>query len=377
MLERKVLEFIAGAIKDNDIDYMMYIKNKLTNFYLTFLSIVIILPLASSLYRAEDIGWQPIFSLHILSVIIIFLASAFRKHISTKQKAILLISLSYISGLAGFLQFGLFSMGLLFFTIASILSFILFELRFLRIIVTLTVITILLIGIFYPYGVIESNIDLNQLVQSRKLWIVAVLSYSLLLISILSGVGIILYSLYGILDYVKSQKNELLHLNKKLEKLSVTDNLTQALNRKGIDDTINNELKQLERYKHDFGIILLDIDYFKRINDDYGHKTGDAVIVNVVQILKKNIRDSDYIGRWGGEEFLIICAEVKKDDINKVAESLRKHIQQYQFEYVGKVTCSFGTAIANKEDSIDSLLQRADNALYKAKKDGRNRVSAG
>ena len=95
MLERKVLEFIAGAVKDNDIDYMIYIKNKLTNFYLTFLSIVIILPLASSLYRAEDIGWQPIFYLHILNVIIIFLASAFRKHISTKQKSILLIFLSY------------------------------------------------------------------------------------------------------------------------------------------------------------------------------------------------------------------------------------------------------------------------------------------
>lgn len=377
MLEQKVLECVEVAVKDDDIDYITSFRNKFIDFYLIFLSIVIIFPVASSLYRMEDIGWQPIFSLHILIMMIVFLISAFRKHISTKRKTILLISLFYIAGLAGLLQFGLFSMGLLFFTIASILSFVLLELMYFKIIAALTVITILLIGIFYPYGIIESNIDFIQLVQSRKLWIGAVLSYSLLLISILSGVAILLYSLYGMLDHVKIQKKELLHLNEKLEKLSVTDNLTQALNRKGIDDTINNKLKQLERYEHNFGIILLDIDYFKKINDTYGHKIGDIVIVNIVQILKKNTRDSDYIGRWGGDEFLIICSEVKKDDINKVAELVRKYIQQYQFEDVGEVTCSFGTAIANKEDSLDSLSKRADDALYKAKKAGRNRVFAG
>lgn len=371
------MEVITEAVKNDDIDYMSFIRNKLTDFYLTLLSIGMTFLLAASLYRAIDIGWQPIFSIHILIVIIVYLASAFRKYISMTQKAILLIAIFYITGLTGLLQFGLLSMGLLLFAIANTFSLLLLQLRCFKIITALTVITVLLIGIFYPNGILQSNIDLNQYVQSTILWITTTLGYFLLVISILTGLGVILYSLYGILDKVNSQKKKLLHLNTKLHKLSITDNLTQALNRKGIDDTINNELKRLKRYTHSFGIILLDIDYFKKINDIYGHNIGDVVLVNIVQILKNNTRDSDYIGRWGGEEFLIISSEVNKDGINKLAELLRKHIQQYQFEDVGEVTCSFGTAIANKDDSIDSLLKRADTALYKAKEDGRNRVCSG
>lgn len=374
MLKRKVIEFISLALKNEDMDYMTYIRAKLTDFYLTIFSIVLIIPIAASLYRIVDIGWKPIFAVHIFIGITLFITSIFRGYITTTEKSIILIASSYIAGLVGLLQLGLLSMGISFFLITSILSFVLLELKSFQIVATFTTVSIILIGIFYPDGVLQSDIDLYEYVQSTKVWILIAIAYLFLLISILSGVGIILYSLYGILREVKSQKKELSDLNIKLQKLSITDNLTQVLNRMGINDALNKELKLQERYEYTFGIILLDIDYFKQVNDGYGHDVGDAVLVSIANLLKTQTRGTDYIGRWGGEEFLIICPEINKDNIKKLSEALRKSIEEYMFEDIGTITSSFGTAIANKDESVDKLVKRADDALYKAKGAGRNCV---
>ncbi|MEA1917277.1 MAG: diguanylate cyclase [Campylobacterota bacterium] len=162
---------------------------------------------------------------------------------------------------------------------------------------------------------------------------------------------------------------------KLVEELSVTDQLTQISNRLYLENIFKNELNRATRYGKIFSVILLDIDKFKSVNDTYGHDVGDAILIAMVNILKQYVRATDILGRWGGEEFLIICPETTAINAKVVAEKLRVKIEEATFEVVGKKTCSFGVAEFKDTDiSSKEVVKRADNALYEAKESGRNRV---
>jgi diguanylate cyclase (GGDEF)-like protein/PAS domain S-box-containing protein len=161
---------------------------------------------------------------------------------------------------------------------------------------------------------------------------------------------------------------------KRIEKLSITDKLTGIFNRTKLDNTIENELKRSNRNRDSFGIILIDIDYFKKVNDTYGHLIGDEVLVSIANTLKDNIREIDTIGRWGGEEFLIVCPYVDKKGIIAFAENLRKKLEKLDFKNCKKQSGSFGVTISKPSDDRDSIILRADNALYRVKDTGRNSV---
>jgi diguanylate cyclase (GGDEF)-like protein len=119
---------------------------------------------------------------------------------------------------------------------------------------------------------------------------------------------------------------------------------------------------------------MLDIDHFKNVNDTYGHDVGDKVIKNIVDIVKKNIRNIDIFVRWGGEEFIILCPETDSLSAATLAQKLRSAIDDASFDKVGNITCSFGVASFKDNESKDSFIKRSDSALYKAKDEGRNRV---
>ena len=161
---------------------------------------------------------------------------------------------------------------------------------------------------------------------------------------------------------------------KRIEQLSITDKLTGIANRSKLDDFLNNEIKRARRYESSLGVVLLDIDNFKRVNDTYGHLVGDKVLVAIANILKSNIREIDFLGRWGGEEFLIVCPHTNKEGIMTLCETLRKKIEEYDFKNCTKQTASFGVTSFSKDDTIDSIILRADNALYRAKEIGKNTV---
>jgi diguanylate cyclase (GGDEF)-like protein/PAS domain S-box-containing protein len=161
---------------------------------------------------------------------------------------------------------------------------------------------------------------------------------------------------------------------KRLEKLSVTDTLTQIPNRLFINNSFEHEFERAKRYKNHFSLILIDIDNFKQVNDNYGHKVGDDVLINVATIVKQNIRQLDLLGRWGGEEFLIICPETKLLQAEMVAEKIREIIEQFEFSEDLKLTCSFGVTQSDPSDNKETVFHRADNALYVAKNSGRNQV---
>ena len=161
---------------------------------------------------------------------------------------------------------------------------------------------------------------------------------------------------------------------KKIELLSITDRLTQLYNRTKIDQLFADELRRSERYDEVFSVILIDLDHFKSVNDNYGHQTGDTVLQELAGLLKENVRETDYVGRWGGEEFIVISPRTEMASAMLVAEKLRKSIAEYSFSEVGHKTASFGVASYRAGDDEDSMTQRVDKFLYMAKNQGRNRV---
>jgi diguanylate cyclase (GGDEF)-like protein len=171
-------------------------------------------------------------------------------------------------------------------------------------------------------------------------------------------------------------KSSLEEKNEMLRKLSITDSLTALHNRAYLDEKLREEINRVERHPDDLSIILVDIDHFKRVNDRYGHQVGDEVLIRVADTLRHNIRSIDTIGRWGGEEFIVICPGSDESHSVQLAEKLRKILGDVKHEGVGQVTCSFGVASHGMGLKLTKLIRNADEALYRSKAAGRNRVSS-
>lgn len=170
--------------------------------------------------------------------------------------------------------------------------------------------------------------------------------------------------------------NRLLNLqNKQFEDLAKTDQLTGLLNRIGIRDALYEGLSDWKARRRPFSFIMIDIDHFKQINDTYGHDVGDAILKGVATRFRNNVRHTDFLARWGGEEFILVCPDTDLAQAQVVAESLRHKLESESVHEDIKVTASFGAASLS-QPSLDHLFKCADEALYEAKKGGRNRVVA-
>jgi diguanylate cyclase (GGDEF)-like protein len=179
-----------------------------------------------------------------------------------------------------------------------------------------------------------------------------------------------------ILLLVLAWNRKLTALNNELARLSVTDTLTGLFNRLKTDDVLNNEFKRSMRSGQPFSVILVDIDHFKHVNDTYGHQVGDQVLVTVAKTLQAKTRATDVLGRWGGEEFIIVSTHTDQTGAVKLAENLRQSLQDQNIPRVQQITASFGVATYQSGDQPKDLVARADAALYEAKRQGRNRVEA-
>jgi len=180
---------------------------------------------------------------------------------------------------------------------------------------------------------------------------------------------------------VFSESQSLVSLREKmheLEKASLTDPLTGLPNRRHIEAAIDRSLASLERYGHPFGLLFADIDHFKHVNDAYGHDAGDNVLKMVAATITGSMRASDAAGRWGGEEFVLIVAEVSPETLPSVAERVRNLVEQswlLQSEMRIAVTVSIGASTARPGDTRAGLVARADSLMYRSKQLGRNRVT--
>lgn len=163
-----------------------------------------------------------------------------------------------------------------------------------------------------------------------------------------------------------------------LERLALFDQLTQLPNRRYIDTFLENQLRDYHSLGIPFGVMMLDLDFFKRINDAYGHGTGDEMLKMVAATFQNAMRRNDFIGRWGGEEFVAILRGVTHLELRTIAEKICRLVEQSGLkrgeEYL-RVTVSIGTSLVQPEDNAISIVQRADQALYISKNEGRNRVT--
>lgn len=169
---------------------------------------------------------------------------------------------------------------------------------------------------------------------------------------------------------------ELATLNRQLEHLATQDALTGLDNRRVYDRELTAQLALFQRTGKPFALIVADIDHFKQVNDSFGHDAGDQVLKEIGQQLRINTRDFDTLARIGGEEFAFILPNTTAEQAYNVAERKRKALEQFTGQYC-KVTLSFGVAEVRNDDNERTLYERADHALYQAKKDGRNQVQMG
>ncbi len=183
-------------------------------------------------------------------------------------------------------------------------------------------------------------------------------------------------------ESLRNNQSQLEEVNKVLnekaaqyEMKCVTDRLTGIYNREKFEVELNSEMQRVRRYSSDlFSIIFFDIDNFKKINDTYGHLTGDKVLKTIVDLFKKTLRATDVFARWGGEEFVIIMSHTRLANAVNAAEKLRQIVEKEPIEEIGHITCSFGVSEFSDRDDVQSIIVRADNAMYRAKKDGKNKV---
>jgi two-component system cell cycle response regulator len=182
----------------------------------------------------------------------------------------------------------------------------------------------------------------------------------------------------GLQDELRQKNRQLEEMLEKVEILAITDPLTELFNRRRCESVLESEFSRAQRYQSPFSCLMMDIDHFKKINDVYGHRTGDTVLKETAQIIKHTIREVDTPARWGGEEFIVLLPQILKENALHVASRLLGAFSTHSFSGLPDQQVTISIGIAGMPDpSIDSgekLIHAADIALYEAKRKGRNRI---
>ncbi|MDK9711388.1 diguanylate cyclase [Acidaminobacter sp.] len=177
------------------------------------------------------------------------------------------------------------------------------------------------------------------------------------------------------IEQLTALTNELKHKNEALEKVTITDQLTGAYNRFYFEKRVMGEIERSRRYGTPLSLVIFDLDFFKKINDQWGHGFGDAVLKRMASEVMSNIRATDLFARWGGEEFVVLMPETDQRHAVMAAEKLRKSLSQVLHATIGRVTASFGVAEHRYGEDLENWFARADRAMYRSKSLGRNLVS--
>lgn len=179
------------------------------------------------------------------------------------------------------------------------------------------------------------------------------------------------YMVQNIHDTTVSMQATLKHY----EELASRDPMTKIFNHGRLETELCNAIETLRTDKKPVSLLILDIDYFKSVNDRFGHAVGDTTLIRFAEVIQDALRDQQAaFGRWGGEEFAAVVYDLEGDALAETAELLRKRIEETEFETVGSITCSIGASSLKREDVLDTWFARADQALYTAKTEGRNRI---
>ncbi|MDO6692213.1 GGDEF domain-containing protein [Aliiglaciecola sp. 3_MG-2023] len=189
---------------------------------------------------------------------------------------------------------------------------------------------------------------------------------------------IVCFAVANLIEKTRLKNFEKIHsltsTNKQLQTLSQQDHLTKLLNRRAIDSALKREMARSERFDHSLSLLMVDVDNFKQINDGFGHVFGDQILIDISSSIRKHVRDVDYVGRMGGDEFLVILVETNQNNALQIAERMLNEVRNINSQ---KLDCDISISIgftAMEGESVVALLEKADKALYLAKKAGKNKV---
>jgi diguanylate cyclase (GGDEF)-like protein len=227
---------------------------------------------------------------------------------------------------------------------------------------------------------IQKQLEQDSKYDKTNINIIIIASVILLIFSLVLSIAmsaiiknIFIYYKKSILSEVEKTK-EIEKTKQKYEILSHTDSLTNMHNRFSIMKILDEQLSSSKNKNRPLSLIMFDLDYFKQINDKYGHSAGDSVLVEISELVKENLRDADCVGRYGGEEFLVTLPNTDLDISKIIANRIRQKVEKFKFKSVESVTISIGLIEVSKDESRHEVLKRVDKLLYKAKEQGRNRV---
>lgn len=177
-------------------------------------------------------------------------------------------------------------------------------------------------------------------------------------------------------DELREKNRQLSDLLAKVEALAITDPLTGLYNRRQFDAVLEVEWKKSRRYNQPVSCLMADIDFFKAVNDNFGHKTGDLVLIEIANIVKKSVRDVDTVARWGGEEFIVLLPFSDRDQGLIVSQRILEKVSDRKFEQLPdrRVTVSLGLSCSTSLNTKEEFVEAADKALFEAKRKGRNRI---
>lgn len=354
-------------------------RHALLNFTISFYLIVFTFIIPISLIRTFDTGWHLLNYFHVALLSIMLVLQLTKNRISYIVKARILVGIFFSIGVIANYNLGLSSGNYLYFAMCILLSSTFLTLKSTLFVLLGIIVTQITFMLLTHLGIITFTIAPEIQFTNPHFWSTHIIAF----ITIIASPIIILGWLNTLL---KSSEDALRESNKALEKaqqklsyLAQTDELTSLPNRRALFSYTRNEFKKYQRQQGSFSVLMLDIDYFKRVNDTYGHEIGDMVLKAVANVLSKQVRDYEIVARTGGEEFVIILLEKDINLSTQVAERIRKAIERIKIPYeddVIKVTISIGvTQMMNTDTKFENILQRADACLYKAKNSGRNKVA--
>jgi len=358
MLRHHIIQYLLGNSRDFDLQYRVF------NFY-CLLGLVVSLLAAVSAYYLDLVN-VIIYFLLIFSVFVLFCwyLSRFRHLFGLSTFLAISVLVFGItpglwilnSGSTGGSQYFFIFWGILICSIYNGWA------RYTWLVTLFTVITALMyIEYYHPAMIVTYTSRSTRYFDVYTSNIVATLSITMIFII-----------------YTNNYRREHEHVKKyaeRLEKMALTDGLTGLFNHNHLHNCLKYEIYKAERYKRSLSLIMIDTDYFKKVNDTYGHPTGNLVLSQFVNILRSNTRTSDIIGRYGGDEFLIVCPETDLDGTISITEKLRTIVEAASFGSSGQIrmTISCGVTTWNGQ-TLSQIIEAVDQALYAAKKAGRNRV---
>jgi diguanylate cyclase (GGDEF)-like protein len=369
-----IRELIADESSDSIFAYQESVLNLTFKIYIVSFLVAFI----ASISRIVDIGWQPFITIQSLLFLLLITVNLLRHKLSFRFRASFLSLLFFILGVVGLSTFGVASPYTATFGISILVAIIFLGIKAGLFAGIACIIFQLGLEIVLLYNDSWFEVDFNAYIASPTTWITQTTSFIAIVMVTILGVGWLYKMLEVSLDLLKNNNIELQHAKAELALLVLTDPLTKLPNRRQLFERLQSELERYKRSGSKFCVMMIDLDFFKKINDTYGHPAGDAVLEAFGKMALSSIRKSELIARYGGEEFVVVLPETELPIALKAAERLQHSLESMKIPFNShtlNVTASIGVTIVTDDDqSIETIIKRADSAVYIAKENGRNRV---